>query len=302
MHLSMHNWMRQEPIETTIARLAKYGYKSLEISGEPEKYDAKHVREQLDHYGLKCWGSVTLMVDKRNMQSSDEAMRASSVQYAKDCIQLVHDLDGQILTLVPGTVGKITPDSTPENEWQWLVEGTKEVYEFAESKGVRVGIEPLNRFESYLITRADQALALCDEVGPNLGVVLDAFHINIEEEDLYESIRKVGRAGKLVDVHVADNNRMPCGYGDYDWEKFVGVLQEIGYDGALTAEFVAPVDRTPANKYPNALETNFDNLEIDEEQLKFIVDHGSSILTEEYYDWLVGENAKTLLPLINDVF
>ncbi len=299
MHLSMHNWMRAEPIETTIARLAKYGYKSIEISGEPEKYDAKHVRGLLDHYGLNCWGSVTLMVDGRNMQSADEAVRAASVQYVKDCIQLVHDLDGKILTLVPGTVGKITPDSTPENEWQWLVDGTKEIYEVAEAKGVRVGIEPLNRFESYLITRAEQALALCDAVGPNLGVVLDAFHINIEESNLYDAIRLVGK-DKLVDVHVADNNRMPCGYGDYDWTEFVGVLNEIGYDGALTAEFVAPVDRTPANKYPNALETNFEGLDIPADQLKFIIDHGSSILTEEFYDWLVKVNSETLLPLIND--
>lgn len=301
MHLSSHNWMRQEPIETTIARLAKLGFKSIEISGEPEKYDPKHVKGLLDHYGMKCWGSVTLMVDKRNMQSADEAKRASSVQYVKDCIQLVSDLDGQILTLVPGTVGKVVPDSTAENEWKWLVEGTKEVYEFAEQKGVRVGIEPLNRFESYLITRAEQALALCAEVGPNLGVVLDAFHINIEESNLYDAIRLVGK-DKLVDVHVAENNRMPAGYGDYDWAEFVGVLNEIGYTGALTAEFVAPVDRTPANKYPNALETDLDSLDIDEEQLKFIIDHGSSILTEEYYTWLYEQHAKTLLPLIDDVF
>ncbi len=296
MHLSMHNWMRSEPIETTVARLAKYGYKSIEISGEPEKYDAKHVRGLLDHYGLQCWGSVTLMVDKRNMQSGDEAKRASSVQYVKDCIQLVHDLDGQILTLVPGTVGKITPDSTPENEWKWLVEGVQEIYEVAEDKGVRVGIEPLNRFESYLITRAEQALALCAEVGPNLGVVLDAFHINIEESNIYDAIRLVG--DKLVDFHVADNNRMPAGYGDYDWAELVGVLKEIGYDGALTAEFVAPVDRTPANRYSNALETNFEGLDIDPEQLKFIIDHGSSVLTEEFYDWLVQVNAEALLPLV----
>jgi len=296
LHLSMHNWMRSEPIETTVARLAKYGYKSIEISGEPEKYDAKHVRGLLDHYGLQCWGSVTLMVDKRNMQSGDEAKRASSVQYVKDCIQLVHDLDGQILTLVPGTVGKITPDSTPENEWKWLVEGVQEIYEVAEDKGVRVGIEPLNRFESYLITRAEQALALCAEVGPNLGVVLDAFHINIEESNIYDAIRLVG--DKLVDFHVADNNRMPAGYGDYDWAELVGVLKEIGYDGALTAEFVAPVDRTPANRYSNALETNFEGLDIDPEQLKFIIDHGSSVLTEEFYDWLVQVNAEALLPLV----
>lgn len=298
MHLSMHNWMRAEPIETTIARLAKYGYKSIEISGESEKYDAKHVRGLLDHYGLNCWGSVTLMVGGRNMQSGDEAIRASSVQYVKDCIQLVSDLDGKILTLVPGEVGKISPDSTPEAEWGWLVDGVKEIYEVAEAKGVRVGIEPLNRFESYLITRAEQALALCDAVGPNLGVVLDAFHINIEESDLFEAIRLVG--DKLVDFHVADNNRMPAGYGDYDWKTVVATLTEIGYDGALTAEFVAPVDRTPANKYPNALETNFEGLDIPADQLKFIIDHGSSILTEEFYDWLVKVNSETLLPLIND--
>jgi len=300
VHLSMHNWMRAEPIETTIARLAKYGYKSIEISGEAEKYDAKHVRGLLDHYGLNCWGSVTLMVGGRNMQSGDEAVRASSVQYVKDCIQFVADLDGQILTLVPGEVGKITPDSTPENEWNWLVEGTKEIYEVAEAKGVRVGIEPLNRFESYLITRAEQALALCAAVGPNLGVVLDAFHINIEEKDLFDAIRLVG--DKLVDFHVADNNRMPAGYGDYDWAKVVATLTEIGYDGALTAEFVAPVDRTPANRYPNALETNFEGLEIPPEQLKFIIDHGSSILTEEFYDWLVKVNSEELLPLIDNRF
>lgn len=292
--------MRSEPIETTIARLAKYGYKSIEISGEPTIYDSKHVRGLLDHYGLNCWGAVTLMIDRRNMQSSDEAKRAASVQYVKDVITFVHELDGQIVTLVPGTVGKIVPDSTPENEWKWLVEGTKEIYEHSEKLGIRVGVEPLNRFESYLITRAEQALALCDAVGPNLGVTLDAFHINIEESDLFEAIRLVG--DKLVDFHVADNNRMPAGYGDYNWTKVVEVLNSINYQGALTAEFVAPVDRTPANKYPNALETNFEGLDIDPEQLKFIIDHGSSILTEEFYDWLVQVNAEHLLPLIDNKF
>jgi sugar phosphate isomerase/epimerase len=292
----MHNWMRAEPIETTIARLAKYGYKSIEISGEPGKHDVKHVRSLLDHYGLKCWGSVTLMIDGRNMQSSDESIRASSVQYVKDCIQLVADLDGQILSLVPGTVGKITPDSTPENEWQWVVDGLKEAYQVAEAKGVRIGIEPINRFESYLVTRAEQALALAEAAGPNIGIALDTFHTNIEEPDPYEAIKLVG--DKLVDIHIADSNRMPAGFGHIDWVKVVATLREIGYDGALSVEVVAPVDRTPANKYPNALETDLDKLDIDPEQAKFIIDHGSTILTEEFYDWLVRTSAETLLPLI----
>ena len=296
MHLSMHNWMRAEAIETTIARLAKYGYKSIEISGEPQRYDVKQVRALLDHYGLCCWGSVTLMIDGRNLQSNDESVRSASVRYVKDCIQLVADLDGQILSLVPGTVGKIIPDSTPESEWRWVVDGVKEVYEVAESKGVRIGIEPINRFESYLVTRADQALALAEAVGPNIGIALDTFHVNIEEPDPYEAIRLVG--DRLVDIHISDSNRMPAGFGHFDWVKVVGTLQDIGYDGALAVEVVAPVDRTPANKFPNALETDLDKLDIDPEQVKFIVDHGSTILTEEFYDWLAKSSAETLLPLV----
>jgi sugar phosphate isomerase/epimerase len=128
-------------------------------------------------------------------------------------------------------------------------------------------------------------------------VALDTFHINVEESDLYGAIRLVG--DRLVDVHIAENNRMPAGYGNYDWTKVIATLQEVGYDGALTAEFVAPVDRTPANKYPNALETNFEGLDIPPEQLKFIIDHGSTVLTEEFYDWLVKVNSETLLPLIS---
>ena len=64
MHVSMHNWMRAEPIEVTIARLAKCGYDAIEISGEPERYDTKHVRKLLDDHGLTCWGSVTLMLGR----------------------------------------------------------------------------------------------------------------------------------------------------------------------------------------------------------------------------------------------
>jgi hypothetical protein len=78
--------------------------------------------------------------------------------------------------------------------------------------------------------------------------------------------------------------------------KVIGTLKTIGYDGALTTEFVAAIDRTPANPYPQAIET--EPVDISPEQKKFIEDHGSSLLSEEFYDWLVAENARTILPLI----
>ena len=283
MHLSMHNWMRAEPIETTIARLAKYGYESIEISGEPEQYKPDEVRPLLDKYGLRCWGSVTLMLGERNLAAADPDQRAMSVQYTKDCIDLVAALNGEEMTIVPATVGKITPDGTPEEEWEWVVTGLKEIYEHAQPLGVTLAIEPLNRFETYFINRGAQAMALAEEVGPDCGVCLDAFHINIEEEDLYQAIIDCGP--RLTDFHVADNNRMPAGMGHYDWKKVVSTLKQVGYDGAMTAEFVAPVDRTPANPYPNALETQ--PVDITEEQRRFIEDHGSTTLSEEFYDWLV---------------
>ena len=294
MHLSMHNWMRSEPIEVTIARLARYGYGSIEIKGEPDQYDTKDVRALLDQYGLKCWGAVTLTLAERNLCAKDEQQRAATVQYMKDCVTMVDELDGHEITIVPSTVGKIVPDGTPEEDWQWCVDGLKEIHEHATKAGVHMGIEGLNRFETYFINRGDQALELANAVAPDVGVCLDAFHMNIEEIDFFQAIRDAG--DRLVDFHVADNNRMACGMGALDWPKIVGTLQDVGYDGALTVEFVAPIDRTPANEYPDAIETN--PVDISPEELQFIIDHGSNLLSEGFYDMLVEKCATTLLPLI----
>jgi sugar phosphate isomerase/epimerase len=294
MHLSMHNWMRAEPLEVTLARLSKYGYESIEISGEPEQYTPDTVRPLLKKYNLRCWGSVTLMLGNRSLVAADESARRESVQYTKDCVDLVGALNGTEMTIVPSTVGKIVPDSNPEQEWEWAVAGLKEIYEHAQPQGVRLAIEPLNRFETYFINRGAQAMALAEAVGDDCGVCLDAFHINIEEQDLFQTIVDCGP--RLADFHVADNNRMPAGMGHYDWKRVVETLKSVGYDGALTAEFVAPIDRTPANPYPNALETQ--PVDISDEQMQFIVDHGSSTLSEEFYDWLVEKNAQHLLPML----
>lgn len=296
MHLSMHNWMRAEPIETTIRRLARYGYESIEISGEPEIYDTKQVKRLLAEHGLRCWGSVSLMFEGRDLIHADEQVRATSIAYIKECITMVKELDGHEMTIVPSQVGKVQAMDSPEQEWQWAVEGLREIYPHAEREGVRMALEPLNRFETNFLNRADQAVLLATEVGPHCGVCIDTFHLNIEEADLFEAIRQ--SAARLVDFHVADNNRMACGMGALNWPKIVQTLKDVGYDGALTVEFVAPLDRTPANPYKNAAAGA--EKELTAEQLKFIEDHGSGVLSDEFYSWLVEETAKTLLPLIKD--
>jgi D-psicose/D-tagatose/L-ribulose 3-epimerase len=290
MFLSMHNWMRAEQIETTIRRLSKYGYDSIEIEGEPNRYDTKEVGRLLKENGVRCWGSVSIMNPGRDLIDADPQVRGNTVQYLKDCITMVKELDGCEMTIVPSQVGKVTPMDTPEAEWKWAVEGLRELYDHAEKEGVVIGVEPLNRFETNFINRHDQALLLAEEVGPNCGVCLDSFHINIEEADLWQAVLNAGR--RLVAFHVADNNRMAPGQGDYNWTKLIKTLDQAGYKNALTAEFVAPLDRTPANPYKNALGTA--EKELTAEQLKFIQDHGSGVLSDDFYSWLVEVSAGTL--------
>jgi sugar phosphate isomerase/epimerase len=287
--------MRSEPVETTIRRIAKLGYQNLELAGEPKAYDTKQVRKLLKEHNLGCWGSVTLMLEDRNLLAKNEAQREKSIQYIKDVIRMAKELDGHMISLVPGTVGKIVPDGKPDEEWNWAVEAMKEIYAYAEASGILIGIEPINRFETYFINRADQALALAKAVGPNCGVCLDVFHMNIEEEDMFASIRRA--KGKLVSVHVSDNNRMAPGMGTLNWPKIIETLRDVGYDDILSVEFCSPLDRTPANPYPNSIDENPQDL--GPEQKKFLEDHGSSSVTEEFYTMLTRKSAETLLPLIS---
>ncbi len=291
----MHNWMRAEPVEDTIRRLAKYGYDSIEISYDsvelaPGAPGTAAVRRMLRDNGLSCYGSISLMFAGRDLIHSDAAVRASSVEYLNGCITMVKQLGGQVMSIVPSEVGKVKAMAEPEEEWEWAVEGLREVREHANREGVRMALEPLNRFETNFLNRHDQALALAEAVGPDVGVCLDVYHMNMEEADLYAAMRSAG--SRMYDLHVADNNRMACGQGALNWEKIISTAKEIGYDGSLTVEFVPPIDRTPANPYKNALASA--EKELTPEQLKFIEDHGSGVLSEEFYSWLVEESIKTL--------
>lgn len=294
MKLAIHNWMRAESLEDTLQRISVMGYTHLELQGTPENYDTKEVKKLLDKYHLQCWGSVTLMLEERNMLAKDKAQRDLSIQYVLDVAKMVKELGGKVISLVPATVGKIVPDARPEEEWEWAVKGIKEVYAYTEANGLKIGIEPINRFETYFINRGTQALALAEAVGSNCGVCLDTFHMNLEEEDLCATIKKVG--DRLVNFHVADNNRMAPGMGHLDWKRIMETLKEIDYDDVLSVEFCPPIDRTPANPHPNSIDES--PVGLSDEQLKFLQDHGSAAVTEEFYAMLTKKSIETLKPFL----
>jgi sugar phosphate isomerase/epimerase len=283
--------MRQEPIETTIERLHRLGYDGIEISGEPTQHDTSHVGKLLEKYGLACWGSHSIMMPGRDLVHEDPAVRTETVQYMQACVQMVHELQGAIFVIFPTECGRLSREAGPTEEWRWAVEGIKRIVDYAAERDIRVGIEALNRFETHFINRHDQALALADEVGPEVGVALDAFHMNIEEVDPLQAIRNVGN--RLIDFHVADNNRRPPGEGSCDWKAVIRTLREVGYDAYLTQEFVNPIDRTPLG-----VRKEGGSGEVSADLLKFLQDHGSGVLSAEEYDQAVRQAITYLKKLV----
>ncbi|EJP65499.1 D-psicose 3-epimerase [Beauveria bassiana] len=295
MHLAAHTWMRPEPLEKTLDRLSRLGYSGVELAGEPDQYPVEETRALLKKYNINCWGMVTIQQGKRDLIAADPQQRRDSINYVKDVVSLSASLGGQIVTVVPGSVGKMVSTSAPEDEWKWAVEGLREIAALAKDKGIRLGIEPLNRFETYFINRSDQALALADEVGYGVGIAFDPFHLALEEADLLAAIRRC--KGRIVDFHVADNNRLAPGDGSFVWEDMIPALAEAGYDGALAIEAMPPVDRTPIGKF-GSLQREHGTIEVSADHLKFIQDHGSALLGEEYYTDVMRRSAAKLAPYV----
>lgn len=297
MHLCAHNWMRPEPLEHSLRRLRSLGYTSIELAGEPDWYPVEETRALLQKYNIKCWGTVTIQYGTRDLTASDPEQRQATVQYMKDVVALSAALGGEITTIVPGRVGKTAADAgaSAEDEWKWVVAGLREVAAFAQKKKIRIGVEPLNRFETHFLNRVDQALVLADAVGFGCGVAFDPFHLALEERDMLAAMRACG--SRIVDFHVADNNRRAAGDGSFDWPGIMATLAETGYDGGLAVECMPPIDRSPIGRF-GAAQLETEPLDVPAGQLQFIVDHGSAVLSEAYYTQLLKTSAETMRKFI----
>jgi D-psicose/D-tagatose/L-ribulose 3-epimerase len=162
LKVAMHNWMRAEPVETTIQRLARYGYDGIEISYDsvelaPGAPGTKAVAGMLRDNGIECAGAISLMFQGRDLIHADPQVRADSVDYLRKSITMVKELGGDLMSIVPSEVGKVKAMASPEEEWAWAIEGLKELRDHANASGVQIGIEPLNRFETNFVNRSDQA-------------------------------------------------------------------------------------------------------------------------------------------------
>ena len=184
--------------------------------------------------------AVSAIEGAARLLSSDPAERDAAKNTIRERLALAGAL-GAVGVLVVPQFGRVAalPDLSPlatgaQLERDLLLTQLRELAPDANAAGVSLFLEPLNRYEAYIVNRLEPGAAIAAEVGPEIGVMADFFHMNIEEADIPASIR--ANAARLVYVHVADSNRLQPGRGHLDFRPGFRALKEIGYDGPLAIE------------------------------------------------------------------
>lgn len=254
MKYSISNWIYgDEPLEVTFQRLQKYGYDGVELKGEPKLYQTGEVRKLCKKYNLSVLsiaGIYPWPTLERDIASPDKGVRKKAVDYLQNCVDLAAGVGAPLVVVVPSAVGKTSPIDSFEDEEEWIQEkervwnyavlSVREAAKYAEAKGILLVIEPINRYETFLVNTAEEGLRFIAEVNsPAVKIHLDVFHMNIEEANPAEAIRRCGKL--LMNLHISDSNRMAVGDGHVDFRAIMYALKEIRYQWALTLEPVPPV-------------------------------------------------------------
>jgi sugar phosphate isomerase/epimerase len=233
--------------EANVAKIASWGYDGVELAvRDPAMVNAGRLERVVSEHGLvvpaigtgQAWGEEGL-----SFTSDDPAVRAAAVARITSHIPLAERFDAVVIL---GLIRGITPKGqTHERSMAFLVEAIQECATAAEGTGVRFALEPMNRYETDLIHTAAEGLDLIDRVGKeNFGLLLDTFHMNIEEPDIGDSIQTCG--DRIFHFHVADSNRWYPGAGHLDFASMLDDLEETGYRGFVSGEFMPKPDADTA--------------------------------------------------------
>jgi sugar phosphate isomerase/epimerase len=236
-------------LEANLAKIASWGYEGVELAiRDPTLVDLTRLEGILSGLGLQvpaigtgqAWSEEHL-----SFTNPDLATRKAAVERIKNQIGLASQLKALVII---GLIRGITPaGQSAKQSMGYLIESLQECSSFADQMQVRMAFEPLNRYETDLIHSVDDGLQLLEKVGAsNLGLLLDTFHMNIEEADIYESIIKAGRS--IFHFHVADSNRRYPGGGHLDFTAILATLKSSGYSGWISGEFLALPDTDSAAK------------------------------------------------------
>ncbi|MEW5959319.1 MAG: sugar phosphate isomerase/epimerase family protein [Chloroflexota bacterium] len=216
-------------------RLAALDYDGVELMGNLDACQPAVAAKILQDHNLQVF---SLTPDNVDLAHPDDSIRGKAIDYYRRLLDFAAEL-GRLLVSCHGYVGRVRPVSTQSQERTMFVEAVRQIAERAAQLDLRLVMEVLNRYEAHLLNTAAEAVAFVSEVGTdNVGILLDAYHMNIEEADPARALRQAGR--RLWLYHAADSNRQGIGRGHTDFIGQLAALSQIGYQGPIILECTAP--------------------------------------------------------------
>lgn len=247
LKFGVSTWLWTSPFNTGEAaalfeKIRNTGYDMVEIAVEdPGLIDVEVIREELEKNGLKAV-ICGAFGPTRDLSSEDRSLQENGLNYIQQCLDIASGVGaGFVAGPMYSAVGKarMIPPEQRKAEWDRAVENLRIACKMAGERGLELALEPLNRFETDLVNNVDDLLRMIGDIAhPAAKILLDGFHMNIEEPDAEKAIRAAG--DKLIHVQVSENYRGTPGTGQTNWDAYLRGLQAIHYQGCVSIESFTP--------------------------------------------------------------
>lgn len=234
----------QDGIKERLKTLANLGYEAVELAlRSPDEINIDEIKEFTHSYDIEIAGIATgraYLEEGLSFSNSKKEIREKAMRRMKDIIRLTSELNSTAL-LFGLMQGRLDDKMELLQARRWIVECLQEGARFARQYGVEISIEPINRYELNYHNTIEEVKGLIDEIAEkNISLLLDSFHMNIEEASIYQSI--ISSKGYVGHVHLADDNKLAPGCGHLDFSEIIDALREIKYDKYLSVEILPQPD------------------------------------------------------------
>lgn len=244
--INLWNWSSRpfENFEGLIEKTAALGFDAVELPmGELEAVDWNGVRQaaERDHLEITLCASLPVGSDISNFE---ELPRKKAEDYLLRCCEIGGILGAKVLSgpiYSGGGKRHLLNEEMKKREWEYAVSGLRNVARKAEENGLKLGIEPINRYRTSVVNRAEQGLAMCEDIGEsNVGLLYDTYQANIEEKNVALALETVLKNQKLAHLHTCENHRGAPGSGHIEWKEIAWLLKKYEYEGHCTMELFCP--------------------------------------------------------------